>query len=128
MFLHDLAFAVRTLRRSPVFTVAAALTIAVGIGASTAIFSVTHAVLLRPLPYEDPDRLVVLYMDLRARSSFGMPFSNENFVDIRDVPNGPAGAAGRRRYTGTDPGRDYHGQLLPADGGSNRARPRLRGR
>ncbi|HEU4926402.1 MAG TPA: ABC transporter permease [Vicinamibacterales bacterium] len=84
MFLHDLAFAVRTLRRSPVFTAAAALTIAVGIGASTAIFSVTHAVLLRPLPYEDPGRLVVLYMDLRARSSFGMPFSNENFVDIRD--------------------------------------------
>jgi putative ABC transport system permease protein len=88
MVLHDFAFAVRTLRRSPVFTAAAALTIAVGIGASTAIFSVTQAVLLRPLPYEDPDRLVVLYMDLRARSSFGLPFSNENFVDIRDGSRG----------------------------------------
>jgi putative ABC transport system permease protein len=84
MFLHDLAFAIRTLRSSPVFTAAAALTIAVGIGASTAVFSVTNAVLLRPLPYQDPDRLVVLYMDLRARTSFGMPLSIENFVDIRD--------------------------------------------
>jgi putative ABC transport system permease protein len=88
MLLHDLAFAVRTLRRSPVFTAAAALTIAIGIGASTAIFSVTNAVLLRPLPYEDPDRLVVLYMDLRARNSLGMPLSNENFIDIRDGSRG----------------------------------------
>jgi predicted permease len=88
MFLHDLAFAVRTLRRSPVFTVAAALTIALGIGASTAIFSVTNAVLLRPLPYKDPERLVVMYMDLRARNSLGMPLSNENYIDIRDGSRG----------------------------------------
>ena len=84
MPLHDLSFAVRTLRRSPVFTLAAVLTIALGIGASTAIFSVTYAVLLRPLPYTDPARLVVMYMDLRARHTFGMPFSNENYADIRN--------------------------------------------
>ena len=81
---RDLAFAVRTLRRSPIFTLAAALTIALGVGASTAIFSVTNAVLLRPLPYDDPDRLAVMYMDLRARDNFDMPLSNENFTDIRN--------------------------------------------
>ena len=84
MPLHDLSFAVRTLRRSPVFTLAAVLTIALGIGASTAIFSVTYAVLLRPLAYTDPARLVVMYMDLRTRHTFGMPFSNENYADIRN--------------------------------------------
>jgi predicted permease len=88
MLLDDFAFAARTLRRSPVVTLAAATTIAVGIGASTAIFSVTNAVLLRPLPYTDPERLVVMYMDLRARNSLGMPLSNENFVDIRDGSRG----------------------------------------
>ena len=84
MLLKDLSFAFRTLVRSPVFTTAAALTIALGIGASTAIFSVTHAVLLRPLPYKDPERLVVMYMDLRARNNVAMPLSTENFFDIRD--------------------------------------------
>lgn len=85
---RDLVFAARTLGRSPVFTLAAALTIALGIGASTAIFSVTNAVLLRPLPYDDPERLVVIFMDLRARNNLGMPLSNENYADIRDGSKG----------------------------------------
>ena len=84
MLLKDFSFAARTLVKSPVFTVAAALTIALGIGASTAVFSVTNAVLLRPVPYGDRDRLVIMYMDLRNRNNFGMPLSNENFVDIRE--------------------------------------------
>ena len=71
---QDLVYGVRVLRGAPVFTLAAALTIALGIGAATAIFSVTNAVLLRPLPYRNAARLVVAnnflsnadYYDLRA--------------------------------------------------------------
>ena len=84
MPFRDLGFAARSLRKSPVFAATAVLTIALGIGASTAIFSVTNAVLLRPLPYKDPSRLVVVYADLRKRNNPGMPFSTENYLDIRN--------------------------------------------
>jgi putative ABC transport system permease protein len=57
--VKDLAYAARMLRKAPAFAIAAAVTIALGIGASTAIFSVTNAVLLRPLPYRNADRLVL---------------------------------------------------------------------
>jgi len=60
---HDIRLAVRSLRRAPGFTLAAILTFAIGIGATTAIFSVLETALLRPLPYSRPDRLVVLLHD-----------------------------------------------------------------
>ena len=85
MTLRDLAFAGRTLRKSPIFALTAALTIALGIGASTAIFSVANAVLLRPIPYKDPDRLVIASSDMRNRNVRDFPFSNEDFIDMRDA-------------------------------------------
>src|ERR1039457_6054568 len=84
--VKDLTYAVRTLRKSPVFAIAAAVTIALGIGASTAIFSVTNAVLLRPLPYRDPDRLTMVFRSNPAGQlgSRNFLYSNADFFDLRD--------------------------------------------
>ena len=84
MDFRDLAVAARVLRKSPVFALTAALTIALGVGASTAIFSVTNAVLLQPLPYPHPDSLVVACTDMRKRNVRDFPFSNANFIDLRE--------------------------------------------
>ena len=60
-FLRDLSYAARTLSRTPAFAIMAILVMALGIGANTALFTVVHSVLLKPLPFADPDHLVMLY-------------------------------------------------------------------
>jgi hypothetical protein len=85
MPLRDLALAGRALRKSLVFALTAVLTIALGVGASTAIFSVANAVLLRALPYKNPDELVIIPTDMRNRGVKDFPFSNANFIDLREA-------------------------------------------
>jgi len=82
--LNDLSYAFRTLRKNPVFTITVVVTIALAIGASTAIFSVTNGVLLRQLPYKEPERLVLVRGDLQKRNVKDFPLSNADFLDLRN--------------------------------------------
>src|SRR5213083_561995 len=82
--LQDLRFAIRLLLRSPGFTVVAAITLALGIGANTAIFSVVNAVLLRPLPYKDSDRLVLLWERFTRLGLDRVVVSASEFSDYRN--------------------------------------------
>ena len=79
---QDVRYAVRTLRKAPAFAAAAILTMAVGIGATTAIFSVVDATLLRPLPYPDPGQLVSVIDDLTGVGSRDVGLSQPEWLDL----------------------------------------------
>src|ERR1051325_441144 len=86
--LHDLKFGARLLAKTPGFTIIAALSLALGIGANTTIFTLINAVLLNPLPVEDPSQLVAVFTsDERNSTALGGGFlqvSPANYRDLRD--------------------------------------------
>ena len=80
--LHDLRYALRQLAKNPGFTAVAVLTLALGIGATTAIFSVVYGVLLRPLPYSDPSRIMAIF-EVNTKGTWSR-LADPNFDDFRD--------------------------------------------
>jgi putative ABC transport system permease protein len=98
-FWPDLKFALRMLRKNPGFTAVAMLTLALGIGANTAIFSVVHAVLLRPLPYGDADQLLAISQTDRASGTTGVPVSFTKFTELCEQNKSLASVAAFYPYT-----------------------------
>jgi len=105
--IHDLAqdlrFALRTMRHQPGHTSVAILTLAVGIGASTAIFSLVNAIVLRPLPFRDPDRLVLV--ETRRVADNKRPFTIPDYVDYREQNRTLEGLAAYTRWSANLTGR-----------------------
>ncbi|HEX5481471.1 MAG TPA: ABC transporter permease [Terriglobia bacterium] len=79
--IQDLRFGLRQLRRNPGFTAVAIITLALGIGAATAVFSVVDAVLIRPLPYVHPEQLVSIWETFKKYNADTAPVSGPNFLD-----------------------------------------------
>src|SRR5213594_1970942 len=104
---QDLLFGARTLRKNPGFTLIAVITLALGIGANTAIFSVVNAVLLRPLPYREPGKLVRIYTEFPTMNLKKFWMSAPEFLDIQNEADswesiGAWTTTGRNVATSTD--------------------------
>ncbi|HEY3660872.1 MAG TPA: hypothetical protein VGK91_06565, partial [Candidatus Udaeobacter sp.] len=85
--MNDLKFALRQLRKSPGFTLIAVLTLALGIGANTAVFSLIHDLFLRGLPFREPGNIVHVYGEAKERDLRQLPFSIPKFWHYRDGQN-----------------------------------------
>ncbi len=99
-FRQDLRFALRQLRKSPGFTVVAVLTLALGIGAATAMFSVIYATILRPLPFQEPDR--ILYVETHAAAAYIQPASWPGYLEEREQNHTFENLAGFSSYQGVN--------------------------
>lgn len=98
--MRDFWHAVRQLRKQPGFAAVAILTLALGIGANTAMFSVIHATLIRPLPFQDPEQLVAVWQEYPKRAWPRANFSFPNFLDLqRDSTFAAAGAYALSSHT-----------------------------
>ena len=84
--LRDLRYAIRGLRRTPAFTVSAVLALALGIGPTTAIFSVVHGVLLQSLGFPDESPLVWISAEERGLNWHNGPLSAPEVIDLREMP------------------------------------------
>ena len=100
--LHDLRYALRQLRKSPAFALLAIGTLAIGIGASTAIYSIVEGVLLRSLPFQDPQHLVSLFETMLAADSTHYPFSAPDYTYL---------ARHQQSFSGIAAYRDQHIEL-----------------
>ncbi len=98
--LKDVRYALVTMRRSPGFAVAGLITLALGIGATAAVFSVVYGVLLRPLPYPDPERLVRLYEEHPGGTTAAGNrwLSNRTYDAWMEQPRTIESAGGYSRY------------------------------
>src|SRR6266480_7863282 len=85
--MNDFRFALRQLRKSPGFTSLAIITLAIGIGMNTAIFSLIQDLFLRGLPFSEPERVVRIYGDAKERDLKQLPFSVPKFWHYRDGQN-----------------------------------------
>ena len=90
---RDLRHTVRSLTRRPAFSIVVLLTLALGLGVNTALFSVVNSVLLTPLPYPEPDRLVRIYETVRRNAVERRSFSYPDFRDLRDATQSLAAVA-----------------------------------
>jgi putative ABC transport system permease protein len=109
--LQDVRYSARGLLRSPGFAVVAVLTLALGIGANTAVFSVVDAVLLRPLPFHEPARLVAMWETNKTNGNPPWRVTPANYKDWRDQADAFAGLAAFGSYETTLTGRDEPANL-----------------